>query len=188
MVNRLVFRQTVGAHPLSFTKHGRRSSLSHRDTHTQSGGETLFGGNHAYGPVVAWIDGTTAASCSASASRLGGMPNIRPVLAAELRGAVVADCETHAGDVPRFGEEAPPKAPCAGASESKTQGLQVGLRSPSTRVWSSRREVAFHCVKRLGAASGAGEDEGALERSQQHRRVLVRDRRLISKPDVNAGD
>jgi hypothetical protein len=41
------------------------------------------------------------------------------------------------------------------------------------RVWSSRREVALDCVKRLGAAPGAGEDEGTLERGQQHRRLLA---------------
>jgi len=48
---------------------------------------------------------------------------------------------------------------------NRNPGLQVGLGSPSTRVRSSRREVALHCVERLGAASGAGEDERALERS-----------------------
>ena len=57
--------------------------------------------------------------------------------------------------------------------------IDVGLRSPSTQAWSSRREVALHCVKRLGAPLGAGKDEGALERSQQHRRLLVRYRRRI---------
>jgi hypothetical protein len=53
-------------------------------------------------------------------------------------------------------------------------GLQVGLHSPSRRVWSSRREIALHGVKRLGAASCAGEDECALEGSEQHRRLLGR--------------
>jgi hypothetical protein len=39
--------------------------------------ETSFGGNPTHGPVGAWMDGTLAASRSASASRLGGTPNIR---------------------------------------------------------------------------------------------------------------
>src|SRR5437879_1390489 len=80
------------------------------------------------------------------------------------------------------------EAPCVAPPNRNPKGLQVGLRSPSTRVWSSRREVALHCVKRLDAASGAGEDEGALERSQQHRRLLVRYRRRSSELDVDAGD
>jgi len=35
---------------------------------------------------------------------------------------------------------------------------------------------------------GAGEDEGALERSQQHRRLLVGYRRRISELGVDVGD
>ena len=62
------------------------------------------------------------------------------------------------------------------------------LRSPSTRVWRSRREVALDGVERLDAASGAGEDESALECSEQYRRLFVRCRRWISKLDVDVGD
>jgi hypothetical protein len=34
--------------------------------------------------------------------------------------------------------------------------------------------VALDCVERLGIAAGAGEDERALKRSEQHRRLLGR--------------
>src|SRR5439155_25373411 len=56
------------------------------------------------------------------------------------------------------------------------------------RVWSSRREVALDGVDRLSIASGAGEDEGALKRSKQHRRLLGRLRGRVSELDVDAGD
>jgi hypothetical protein len=36
------------------------------------------------------------------------------------------------------------------------------------RVWSLRREEGLHYVKRLGAASGVGEDACAVERSPQN--------------------
>jgi hypothetical protein len=46
--------------------------------------------------------------------------------------------------------------------------------------------VAVHRVERLGAASGAGEDEGALDRGREHRRLLVRYRGRIFELDVCA--
>jgi hypothetical protein len=48
--------------------------------------------------------------------------------------------------------------------------------------------VALDCVERLGIAAGAGEDEGALKRSKQHRRLLGRVRGWVSELDVDAGD
>jgi NAD(P)-dependent dehydrogenase (short-subunit alcohol dehydrogenase family) len=48
--------------------------------------------------------------------------------------------------------------------------------------------VALDCVERLGIASCAGEDEGALERSKQHGRLLGRFRARVSELDVDPGD
>ncbi len=46
----------------------------------------------------------------------------------------------------------------------------------------------LHRVEGLGAASGAGEDEGTLKRSKQHRRLLGRLRRRVSELRIDAGD
>jgi len=48
--------------------------------------------------------------------------------------------------------------------------------------------VALDCVERLGIAAGAGEDQGALKRSKQNRRLLGRLRGRDSELDVDAGD
>jgi hypothetical protein len=44
--------------------------------------------------------------------------------------------------------------------------------------------VALDGVERLGIASGAGEDEGALKRRKQHRRLLGRLHGRVSELDV----
>lgn len=50
----------------------------------------------------------SAAARKAIASRLGGTPNIPPVLATELRRTAVPDRETDASDVPCFGQQPGP--------------------------------------------------------------------------------
>ena len=74
------------------------------------------------------------------------------------------------------------------SGRTRVCGEPAAWDHPTGAARSSVREVAFDRVERVGAALGAREDEGALERGQHHGRVLVCDGRRSSELDVDVGD